>query len=133
MASGTGRTTFGYYIGIVLLAAALGVGVSLVTVLITTPDDSGAIYVLSAPQADECPVGERAPVCFRFDITNTGSTGGTASCLTSPAPGTLAVFPNGNATADVLLASGETRQLYVKVIPDEGNEVLAPSVGCREA
>lgn len=133
MASGSGRATFGYYIGIVLLAAALGVGVSLVTILIAKPDNSGATYVLTAPRADECPVGERAPVCFRFDVTNTGSTGGTAACLTSPAPGTLAVFPNGNAMVDVLLASGETRQLYVKVIPDQGNEVRAPSVGCREA
>ncbi len=123
-------TSPAYYLAAVALLAALGIGAALLYVLTVGSPDGGLEVSVGPPEAEDCPVGSGTPVCYRFDVTNVGDAQGTARCIATAPSGTLATFPNGTSTADVLLAQGETKQVYVRVQADGTVTVRPPALSC---
>jgi hypothetical protein len=122
--------SLGYSIAFVALVAALGVAGSLVYLLIARPISEPAGVTVSEAVAEDCPVGERAPVCYRFDVTNTGDETGAFSCQAYPPPDSLAVFQNGEPRDSVILQPGQTQTVLIKVTPLETDEVTTPGLEC---
>lgn len=127
------RASAAYYVAFVVLLAGLAAGLTLFLLLATRPASHGVSYRVAAPVADDCPVGQRATVCYRFDVTNTGDRVGLATCAVTPGTGTKAVFPNGNSTTNVLLSAGETRGVFVNVTAQGTDVVTSPRVACTDA
>jgi hypothetical protein len=119
-----------YYVAASVLALGLVVGGTLLAILMTRTPPAGTSFEVGEGVPADCPVGGRATACYQFDITNVGSSNGIASCGTSAGEGTEAVFPNDANTIDVLLASGETRPVFVRVSPLGGDVVTEPVVRC---
>lgn len=122
--------TLGYYVAFIALVAGLGIAASLVYLLVVRPVTESAGVEVSEPVADDCPVGERAPVCYRFEVTNTGDEVGAFSCQALPPADSLAVFQNGEPRSTLILAPGQTDPVLVKVTPLETDTVMAPSLVC---
>lgn len=121
---------FGSTVAFVALVAALGVAGSLVYLLIARPVAESAGVEVSAPTADVCPVGDRAPVCYRFEVENTGDSVGTFDCRTLPPSGSQAVFQNGESRTVLILGPAQVESLFVKVTPLETDVVTQPSLNC---
>lgn len=117
-------------VSLITLVAALGVAGSLVYLLIARPITRAAGVEVSAPTAEGCPVGERAPVCYLFEVTNTGDETGSFSCEAQPPEDSLAVFQNDESRTVVILTPGQRQSLLVKVTPLETDLVSTPSVSC---
>jgi hypothetical protein len=112
------------------LGAGLFVAAILVVLLVTRPEAEPITLAVGPANAEECPPGAGAPACYRFDVTNTSPTEGIATCATAPVGDTEAFFVNGASSVNVRLASGETKQVYVKVTVVKGDEVVAPMMSC---
>jgi hypothetical protein len=121
---------FGYTVAFIVLVAGLGIGASLVYLLVARPVAGSASVEVSEPTADDCPVGARAPVCYRFEVTNTGGEAGSFSCQASPPTGSLAVFQNGEPRTVLVLGPGQVGSLFVKVTPLETDVVNTPGLEC---
>lgn len=122
--------TLGYYVAFIALVAGLGMAGSLVYLLVTQPATDPAGVQISEPVADDCPVGERAPVCYRFEVTNTGDEVGAFNCQALPPVDSLAVFQNGEPRSALILSPGQTDSVLIKVTPLETDTVRAPSLVC---
>jgi hypothetical protein len=120
----------GYYVAFIALIAGLGIAASLVYLLIARPVSEAAGVEISEPTADDCPVGERAPVCYLFEVTNTGDETGSFACQAIAPAGSLAVFPSGEPRATLILTPGQTDALLIKVNPLETDVVTAPGLTC---
>lgn len=127
------RASAAYYVAFVVLLAGLAAGLTLFLLLATRPANHSVSYRVAAPLADDCPVGQHATVCYRFDVTNTGDRVGLARCAVTPGPGTRALFPNGNPVTNVLLGAGETRGVFVNVTAQGTDTVTAPRIACSDA
>jgi hypothetical protein len=121
---------FGSTVAFVALVASLGVAGSLVYLLIARPVAESTGVEVSAPTADVCPVGDRAPVCYRFEVENTGDAVGTFDCRTLPPSGSQAVFQNGESRTVLILGPAQVESLFVKVTPLETDVVTQPSMDC---
>ncbi len=131
MASRTGRGSIGYYVAFVLLVAALAVGAGLFWLLATRNSTSEARFIVGAAQAQDCAVGDRAPACYRFDVSNVGPAPGIVRCDVSSGPGTVAMFPDGQRQATTAVGAGETQSIVVKVTPESGDTVTEPALHCE--
>lgn len=122
--------SFGYTVAFFALVAGLGVAGSLVYLLVARPVTEEAGVEVSEPVAQDCPVGERAPVCYRFEVTNTGDEVGAFNCQALPPADSLAVFSNGEPRSALVLGPGRSETVVVKVTPLETDTVTAPSLEC---
>lgn len=122
--------SIGLSVALLTLVAGLGVAGSLIYLLIARPITASAGVEVSEPTAEGCPVGERAPVCYLFEVTNTGDESGSFSCETQPPADSLAVFQNDESRTVVVLGPGQRQSLLVKVTPLETDTVGTPSVSC---
>jgi hypothetical protein len=130
MAYGIGRASVGYYVAFVLLVVALVVGAALFWLLVTRNAGNGARFVVSAAQAQDCAVGDHAPACYHFDVSNLGPAQGIARCDVLSGEGTVAVFLDNKHETTTEIAAGETRSFVVKV---SGDTITAPSLQCEPA
>jgi hypothetical protein len=124
------RTSAVYYIAFALLVASLAVGAVLFVLLTGRPAAEPVRFLVGSPTADDCPVGGRAPACFRVDVTNVGSQDGGAACTAVGQEGSVALFANDASTTDVFLLAGEAQGVFVKVTPGDSDVVAAPIVTC---
>jgi hypothetical protein len=131
MADGVGRTGVGYYVALALLGASLAIGAGLFVLLTTRTAPQDAVFEVGRGRPMTCPTGTHAPACYAFAVTNTGNGDGVAVCTAISSGGTTAVFPNGESTLTVALASGLPRDVFVGVTPTEGDTVIAPSLTCQ--
>jgi hypothetical protein len=130
MAYGIGRASIGYYVAAVLLVVALAVGAGLFWLLATRNATDEARFLVGAGQAQDCTTGDRAPACYRFDVTNAGPAPGIAKCDVTSGEGTVAIFPDGQAEITTAVAAGQTQPLIVKVTPVSGDTVTMPTLHC---
>jgi hypothetical protein len=129
----TMRSNAVYNVLVVVLVAGLAAGVALLFLTTSAPARS-ADLTLGLPESVDCPFGSGAPVCYRFDLVNSGAAGAFVRCEVIPAGDTTAVFGNGETTyegADALDA-GEKWHLYVQVEAGADGTVTEPMVGCGQ-
>jgi hypothetical protein len=122
--------SFGYTAAFIALVAGLGIAGSLVYLLVARPVVDEAGVEITGPEAEDCPVGERAPVCYRFEVTNTGDEVGSFNCQALPPADSLAVFSNGEPRSALVLGPGRSETVTIKVTPLETDTVSAPSLTC---
>jgi hypothetical protein len=122
-----GSTVYSIAFGVLMFCLVLGV--LLFTRLIGNDDASGGFEV-GRPQPTPCPVGQHAPLCYQFDVTNTGEADVSAQCAILAEDGMTAQFLNGDSEYIGSVVSGQTIRLYAKVDATEGNTVAAPNVRC---
>ena len=126
------RSTIWYMALVVLLVAGLAIGVAL-----SCCRGSGRRpeFTVATAQAVDCPVGSGVPVCYRFDVTNTGGGDGAVRCVVVPADAGSAVFTASGTTvyeSDGPVAVGDTYSLYTEVEAAEGETVVEqPAVACQ--
>jgi hypothetical protein len=130
MPHGMGRASIGYYVAFVLLVVGLAVGAGLFWLLATRNATDEARFLVGAGQAQDCATGDRAPACYRFDVTNVGPVPGIARCDVTSGEGTVALFPDGQHEVTAAVAPGESRPLIVKVTPVSGDTVTTPALHC---
>lgn len=118
--------------GSIVLGVALLAAIVLFMLLILRPPGTEMRIAIGPAAAEPCPVESGGTACFRFEVVDTGDADGVATCTTTPAPGTEAVFANGAETVGVRLQAGETKGVYVKVTPAPGSDqVGAPALNCQ--
>ena len=130
------RSTVWYVALVTVLGAGLAIGV-LLFVLQARGPGADAEFLVAAPQAVDCPSGSGVPVCYRFDVTNTGGGGGAMRCLVSPLGGGSAVFTASGTSvyeSDGPVAVGDTYSLYTEVEAGDGGSVVErPTMACESA
>jgi hypothetical protein len=124
------RSSTVYNVAFGVLVVFLALGALLFMRLIGNDDGPLDGLVIGRPQATDCPVGQRAPLCYQFDVTNTGDSDAAASCAVLADPGMTALFLNGDVKYVASFISGQTISLVTKVDATEGNTVSAPTVQC---
>jgi hypothetical protein len=128
------RSTIWYVALVTLLAAGLAAGV-LLFVLQARGPGARAEFLVDSPQAVDCPTGSGVPVCYRFDVTNTGGGAGALRCLVRPTGGGSAVFTASGTSlyeSDGPVAVGDTYSLYTEVeAGDEDTVVERPTMACE--
>jgi len=128
------RSTIWYMALVVLLVSGLAIGVALFVLQARGPVAESEFTVATA-QAVDCPVGSGVPVCYRFDVTNTGGGDGAVRCVVVPADAGSAVFTASGTTvyeSDGAVAAGDTYSLYTEVEAEEGESVVEqPAVACQ--
>jgi len=107
-----------YYVALGVLVFGLVTGAGLFVLLTANPGRLSADIAVEVPQPDTCPQGYHATVCYRVDMTNSGSSAGSETCMLTPAPGTLATFPSGETVTHVTLGIGEKSSVWISVVPD---------------
>lgn len=128
------RTQPAYYVAFVLLLLAIGVGIGLLATA-WNRSTGGARIAVSEPEAQECPTGEGAPACFRFEITNVGTEASQVACMVRSSDGLLATFLNDdpNFRYTNQLDPGTSFAVFTKVVPAGAVDVGAPVVECEPA
>jgi hypothetical protein len=116
---------------LVVLVAGLAIGASLLF-LMQSSQRGGAEFAVSEPEAFDCPSGAAAPVCIRYEVTNTGGEEAFMHCELTPYQDSSALFTDGTATylSDQRIAADEADTIYVKVAAGESEEVREPTVSC---
>ena len=121
---------------VVLLAAGVVFGFALFFLQARGPG-ADAEFTVAAPQAVDCPAGSGVPVCYRFDVTNTGRGADPVRCLVAPTGDGTATFSASGTNAyqsDGPVAVGDTYSLYTEVEASDGEDVVErPTVGCGVA
>jgi hypothetical protein len=123
-----GSTVYNVAFGVLVIC--LVVGAILFARLIGNEDGPLDSLVIGRPQATDCPIGQHAPLCYSFDLTNTGDVEAAARCAVLADPGMTAQFLNGDVEYVASLISGQTISLVTKIDATEGNTVTAPTVHC---
>ena len=128
------RSTVWYVALVTVLAAGLAIGV-LLFVLQARGPGADAEFLVASPEAVDCPSGSGVPVCYRFDVTNTGGGGGAMRCLVRPIGDGSAVFTasgTGLYESDGPVAVGDTYSLYTEVEAGDGSSVVErPTLACQ--
>lgn len=128
------RSTLVYVALVTLLITGLAVGVALFVLQARGPGND-AEFAVAAGEPVDCPTGSGVPVCYRFDVTNSGGGASELECVAVPSDGGTAVFSaSGSETyrSDGPVEVGDTYSLYVEAAPTgEGREVGRPEVACR--
>jgi hypothetical protein len=130
MPHGIGRASIGYYVAFVVLVVALAIGAGLFWLLATRNSTDQARFLVGAGQAQDCATGDRAPACYRFEVTNVGPLPGIARCSVTSGEGTVATFPDGQREITTAVAAGRSSSLIVKVTPVSGDTVTVPALHC---
>jgi hypothetical protein len=117
-----------------MLVVALGIGIGLLATA-WSRSTGGAKLAVSAPVPQECPTGEGAPACFRFEITNVGTEPSQVTCSVRSSDGLLASFLNDDPTysSGNQLDPGTSVSVVTKVVPAGAVDVRAPRVECEPA
>jgi hypothetical protein len=118
----------------VLLLAGLALG-AILAFMVLRPTGGGPVFAVTAINADPCPNGEGAPVCFQVLVENTGSEAANVRCELIPAEGTTALFLSGDTvySSAASIEPHTSIPLSVKVDVTAGNDtVVSPSVVCAE-
>jgi hypothetical protein len=118
------------YILLLVLVAGLAIGASLLFLMQSS--GGGARFDVSDPEAFDCPLGAKAPVCIRYEVTNTGGEEAFVHCELTAYQDSSALFTDGSATylSDHRIAAGDADTIYVKVAAGESQEIRAPIVSC---
>ena len=89
---------------------------------------------LGMPESVECPFGSGVPVCYRYDLVNTGTAPAFVRCEVTPAGDSTAVFGNGETSYEgtEALEAGAGWHLTVQVEAGAGDVVSEPMVGCGQ-
>ncbi len=115
---------------LVVLAAGLAIGISLLFLM----QSSGgrAAFEVSEPEPFDCPTGADAPVCIRYEVTNTGGDEAFMRCELTPYADSSALFTDGSSEylSDQPIPSGEADTIYVKVAAGPSKEIREPEVSC---
>ena len=104
----SGRT---YTVLVVLLAGLIALGAMLLVLVTGGGSISSASFEVAVPEAVECPFGSGAPVCYRYNVTNTGDAPSFVRCELTPAGDTTAVFGNGSTSYESPIEMGSRRRL----------------------
>jgi len=133
--AGSGRATPGYYFAIVLLVVGLVGGAGLLFLLTANPiSHTPKISVTREDPGGACPIGNRATVCYNFEITNVGNTTTTAECFVVPIQGNDSTFLNGESRATTVpLQPNGTTSLSVRVLPSGNDTLQTPELSCTPA
>jgi hypothetical protein len=126
----SGRT---YTVLVVLLAGLIALGAMLVVLVTGGGRISSASFEVAAPEAVECPFGSGAPVCYRYNVTNTGDAPSFVRCELTPAGDSTAVFGNGSTSYEspIEMAATDVYRVYVQIEAGPSGEVTSPPmVGC---
>ena len=128
------RTQPAYYVAFVLLLLAVGIGIGLLATA-WSRSTAGARIAVSAAEPQECPTGEGAPACFRFEITNVGTGASQVACTIRSSEGLLATFLNDAPDYRYTnqLDPGTSFAVFAKVVPAGAVNVDAPVVECEPA
>ena len=129
MAAARSRASTVYYVAFAVLVLCLALGAFLFLRLVGN-DDAATRFEVSQALATPCPAGQRAPLCYRFEVTNVGGTAASARCVVVAESGTTAMFLEGGVEQSTLLNPSGRLSLDVKVDATEGNVVSAPAVRC---
>ena len=122
------RNLLSYLLSIVLLVA---IAAFAVLVALQVRGDKPPRFDVGAPQGVECPVGEGAPACFSFTITNLGNHASLVRCDVTAGAG-RATFLNDTPvySSSAPFEPGITEQLTVKVDQGETDTVTEPIMMC---
>jgi hypothetical protein len=125
------RSNLAYNLLAVLLALGLAAGAALLFLSTNTAPRVAELGV-GLPESVDCPFGSGAPVCYRYDLVNSGSASSFVRCEVAASGDTTAVFGNGETSYEGAgaLEAGETWHLYVQVQAGEKDVVTEPTVGC---
>ena len=127
------RTNTTYNMLAMLLVAGLVTGAALL--FLTTNAATGtAELTVGLPEPMECPFNSGVPVCYRYDVVNTGTAPAFVRCEVIPAGDTTAVFGNGETAYEGVdeLAAGKGWHLVVQVRAGADDVVSEPMVGCGQ-
>ena len=72
-----------YNVLVIALVGMIGAGAALLLMTTGSPR-AGARFELGTGEAVDCPFGTGSPVCYRFNMTNTGGAEGYARCVVVP-------------------------------------------------
>jgi hypothetical protein len=128
------QSSFTYNVLVVALIGVIATGAALLFLTTGSPR-AGAQFELGTGEAVDCPFGTGSPVCYRFNLTNTGGAEGYVRCLVVPAGDSAAIFANGETAYEspVAVESGEIYRLYVEVDPGPSKDIAEPSISCAPA
>jgi hypothetical protein len=124
------RTSFGYYVGVVILVALLLAGAALIVAMVArpgTPETSVLAVTDRTPVA--CPDHANDVTCFETQVTNNGEADTTVRCEIRSTDGSVATFVNGGATTTQLLLGVDQSVQVDSVV--EGDGARPPSVSCE--
>jgi hypothetical protein len=132
--SGERRWSIVYYVAFVFLLVSLAVAVGLLGRAVRQTSVQAVIIVDDAQPVD-CPTGERAPACFRFDVRNLGPEAAQVECGVQPADQPFAEFLTGGDAFSYAaeLQPGLSFSLEAKVQPGVDGTVRTPVVTCAAA
>ena len=72
-----------YTVLVIALVGLIGAGAARLFMTTGSPR-AGARFELGTGEAVDCPFGTGSPVCYRFNMTNTGGAEGYARCVVAP-------------------------------------------------
>jgi hypothetical protein len=122
------RNLLSYTLSILLLVAIAGFAI-LVGLQLRT--EKPPRFGVGAPEGVECPVGEGAPACFTFTVTNLGTRPSHVECYVAGNSGSATFLTDSTIyTSSAPFEPGITAQLTVKVYPSDQNTVTEPRLGC---
>ena len=123
-----------YNVLVIALVGMIGAGAALLLMTTGSPR-AGARFELGTGEAVDCPFGTGSPVCYRFNMTNTGGAEGFARCVVTPAGDSTAIFSNGEVSYEspVVVKPAEIYRLYARVDPGPSKEIAEPSITCGPA
>lgn len=123
-----------YYVASVLLLVAVAIGIGLIA-SVWTRSTGGARLAVSDPAPQECPTGQGAPACFRFEVTNVGTEAAQVTCSVRSPDGLLASFLNDDPvySSTNRIDPGTSITVLTKVVPAGAVDVNAPRVECEPA
>ncbi len=122
-----------YNLLVMILIAGLVTGAALLFLTTNAPARTPEL-TLGMPESVECPFGSGVPVCYRYDLVNTGTAPAFVRCEVTPAGDSTAVFGNGETSYEgtEALEAGAGWHLTVQVEAGAGDVVSEPMVGCGQ-
>jgi hypothetical protein len=131
MRSGERHGSILYHVAFILLVSAVAVAIGLFARAVRQTSVQAEITVADAEPVD-CPTGERAPACFRFEVRNLGPEAAQIGCRLQTTDGALAEFLTGGGQYEYApqLPPGLAFSIVAKVQPGIDGTVHAPTVAC---
>lgn len=115
---------------LIVLVAALAIGASLLFLMQTSR--GRAAFAVSDPEPFDCPTGASAPVCIRYEVTNTGGEDAVMRCQLTPFQDSSALFTDESSVylSDQPVPAGAADTIYVKVAAGPSGAIREPDVEC---
>jgi hypothetical protein len=128
------RSSPAYNVLVVALIGVIAAGAALLF-LSTDSTRAGAQFELGPGAPVDCPFGTGSPVCYRFNMSNTGGAEGYVRCLVMPTGDSSAIFANGETAYEspIAVKPGEVYRLYTRVDAGASKEIAEPIVSCAPA